>query len=112
MEKTIRPIQNGLFLLLGRTSWDEWTPLICRKKPDHAICRDNPGRKAAQELGRSVIQRLVSASCADVAGVGDVQARILITQPPPWSRRNEPGEAGQTRYLTYPWMAFVPWSWH
>lgn len=106
--KLIRPTQDALYLILGR-SLDEWLPLVCRRFPTHERCRGDPGRQRAWELGTFIVQRVVSASCAALPGVQEVQGRILVHDPPPWSRRHDPPEAGRVRYLTLPWMAYVPW---
>ncbi len=108
MGKLMRPTQDALHLILGR-SLDEWRPLVCKRFPAHESCRNDPGRKKAWELGTYVVQRVVSADCASVPGVQKVQARILIHEPPPWSRRYESSEAGTVRYLTLPWMDYVNW---
>jgi len=108
MGKLVRPTQDALYLLLGR-SLDEWRPLICKRFPTHESCRNNRGREKAWELGTYVVQRVVSASCAGVAGVQKVQGRIFIHEPPAWSRRNESQEGGRVSYVTLPWMDHVPW---
>lgn len=109
MGKLVRPTQDALYLILGRNH-DEWRPLLCKRFPGHESCRNDPGRKKAWELGIYVVQRVVSASCADVPGVQQVQARIFIHEPPPWSRRREAQEWGRVRYVTLPWMDYVRWK--
>jgi len=37
-----------------------------------------------------------------------VQMRVLIHQPPFWSRRDRPDSEGQTRFIPLPWMAYQP----
>ena len=108
MGKLVRPTQDALYLILGR-SFDEWRPLVCKRFPTHETCRNNPGRQKAWDLGTYVVQRVVSASCTGVPGVQRVQARILVHEPPPWSRRLEPQDAGTVRYVTLPWMDYAPW---
>jgi hypothetical protein len=106
--KLLRPTQDALYLILGR-SLDEWTPLVCKRFPMDERCRNNKGRQKGRELGTYIVQRVVSASCAGVPGVRWVQARIVVHDPPPWSRRHDLQEAGRVRYLTLPWMDYVPW---
>lgn len=106
--KLARPMQEGLYLILGR-SLDEWRPLICRRFPAEERCRNTRGRQKAVELGLYIVQRVVSASCAGLPGVQGVQARIFVHDPPPWSRRDEPQESGRIRYVTLPWMDYINW---
>jgi hypothetical protein len=108
MGKLARPTQDALHLILGR-SLDEWKPLVCRRFPEQETCRNNSGRQKAWELGTLVVQRVVSASCTGIRGVRMVQGRILVHEPPPWSRRYESQDRGRIRYVTLPWMDYVHW---
>jgi hypothetical protein len=110
MGKVLRIPQNAMYAVLGRTG-DEWRPLICRRTPQAPTCRgEDPAARRQRELGLSVLQRVGSAVCDRVAGgrpVSAVQPRILIHEPPPWSRRALPAEAGSTKYLALPWLPHV-----
>ncbi len=105
--KLLRPTQDALYLILGR-NLDEWRPLVCKRFPTDERCRNDRERQKARELGTYIVQRVVSASCAGVPGVQRVQARIIVHDPPPWSRRHDRQDAGKMRYLTLPWMEYVP----
>jgi len=112
MGRVIRIPQNAMYLFLSRTA-DEWRHLLCRRVRDHPACRGgDPSARRQRELGRFVLHRITSAACDGLVGPGrasQVQARILIHEPPPWSRRLMPSEAGSTRFIELPWLAYVPW---
>lgn len=59
-----------------------------------------------------VLQRLASAVCRHLVQepAKGVQVRILLHKPPPWSGRHLPSEAGDTTYITLPWMAYQDWQ--
>jgi len=107
MGKLLRLPMNAMLLVLGRTT-DDWRQLLCRKSPDAAACRGaDPAMQRQREIGLLVLRRLASAACDRLvapARVDAVQARILIHDPPPWSRRHLPADAGATRYVLLPWM--------
>jgi hypothetical protein len=104
--KVIRLPANAMHLALGWSS-DEWRPLICRRTPADPVCRgQDPAGRRQRELGEFVLHRLASAACDDLAGSGRAtafQERILIHEPPPWSGRDLPADAGFTRYIEFPW---------
>lgn len=109
MGKIIRMPQGAIYLFLGRSS-DEWRLLICRRAPEVPACRAGDRARAQQRaFGRTILDRLGSAACDDLVGYGrasHVQARILIHEPPPWSKRDLPGEVGSTKYLQLPWAGY------
>jgi len=111
MGKMIRIPQNAMHLVLGRTS-DEWRSLICRRSKDHPTCRgEDQASRRARELGQFLLHRIASGVCDGVAEYGrvtSVQTRILIHEPPVWSMRDMPAEAGSTKYITLPWMPYMP----
>ncbi len=110
MGKLLRLPMNAMLMVLGRTT-DDWRQLLCRKAPDAAACRGaDPSLQRQREIGLLVLRRLASAACDGLMGPGRVdavQARILIHDPPPWSRRHLSADAGTTRYLLLPWMPYV-----
>jgi len=110
MGKMLRIPQNAMFAVLGRSA-DDWRPLICRRTPQAPLCRgEDPASRRQRELGLLVLQRAGSAVCDRIAGggrIGGVQLRILIHEPPPWSRRMLPAEAGSTKYLALPWLPYL-----
>jgi hypothetical protein len=109
MGKLLRLPMNAMFMVLGRTS-DDWRHLLCRRTPDAPPCREtDPGMRRQREVGLLVLRRIASATCDRLAGparADAVQPRILIHDPPPWSRRHLPAEAGTTRYVLLPWMPY------
>ncbi len=111
MGKIIRIPQNAMFSYLGRTG-DEWRALFCRRIREHPACQgDDPAARRLRDLGRFLLQRASSARCDDIIGRGranEVQARILIHTPPPWSKRQMGAESGSTRYIDLPWMTYMP----
>ena len=113
MGKMLRVPQNAMFAVLGRSA-DEWRPLICRRTPEAPMCRgEDPASRRQRDLGVFILQRVGSAVCDQVAGSGRVryvQPRILIHEPPPWSKRMLPAGAGSTKYLPLPWLPYVPVS--
>jgi len=110
MGKMLRIPQNAMFAVLGRSA-DEWRPLICRRTPEAPLCRgEDPASRRQRDLGLFILRRVSSVVCDRVAGAGHVshvQPRILIHEPPPWSKRMLPADAGSTRYLALPWQAYV-----
>lgn len=113
MGKVLRIPQNAMYIFLGK-SGDDWRPLLCRRLREHPVCRgEDPAARRRQELGHFVLQRVGSAACDQLVRSGraeGVQVRILIHEPPPWSKRHLPAEAGSTRYLELPWMPYTPWG--
>lgn len=111
MGRMIRIPQNAMYLFFGWTS-DEWRRLLCRRTRDHPACHgENQSARRARALGQFVLHRIASATCDEVVGDGRasrVQARILIHEPPPWSRRHMPSEEGSTKYIALPWLPYVP----
>lgn len=112
MGRLLRPQNTAMHQVVGLTA-DEWLPLICRRDPNVPFCRgaDEVTRRQRQ-TGLFVISRVASAGCDSLVGsqrASAVQARILIHQPPPWSRRHLTSEAGTTRYLPLPWDAYQFW---
>lgn len=110
MGKMLRVPQHAMFAVLGRSA-DEWRPLVCRRTPDSPFCRgEDPLARRQRELGLYILQRISSVVCDGVAGPGhaeSVQPRILIHEPPPWSKRTLPASAGSTKYLALPWMPYT-----
>ncbi|MDR7481027.1 MAG: DUF5819 family protein [Armatimonadota bacterium] len=109
MGKLLRLPMNAMLMVLGRTS-DDWRHLLCRKVPDAPACRGaDPGMQRQRQVGLRVLRRLASAACDRLVTpvrADAVQPRILIHDPPPWSRRHLPAEAGTTRYVLLPWMPY------
>ncbi|MGH2396276.1 MAG: DUF5819 family protein [bacterium] len=112
MGRMLRTQSAAVHQLLGRPT-DEWLPLICRRDRSLPACRgeDNASRKT-RETAMFTINRVASAACDRLVGLGQtsaVQARILVHQPPPWSQRHLPGEAGTTRYMLLSWGDYQAW---
>ncbi len=110
--KVIRVPGNAMHLALGWSS-DEWRPLICKRTGSDPVCRgQDPAGRRQRELGQFLLHRMASAACDDIVGprrATAVQERILIHEPPPWSRRLMPAEAGSTKYIELPWLRYEPW---
>ncbi len=111
MGKVIRIPGNTMHLVLGWSA-DEWRPLLCRRDRGHPVCRGEDPRAIRQrELGQFLVQRIASMACDDAVGpdqASHVQARILIHEPPPWSQRLMPADAGSTKYVELPWLPYMP----
>lgn len=110
--KILRVPYNAMFLVLGRTT-DEWVLLLCRRDQSLPSCRrEDPTSLRQLELARSLLVRIASRACDELGFAGrtiQVQVRILIYDPPPWSRRLASREAGTTRHVTLPWAAHQEW---
>lgn len=110
--KVIRIPGNAMRLALGWSS-DEWRPLICKRVRNDPACRgDDPAGRRQRAMGQFLLHRMASAACDDIVGPGRatvIQERILIHEPPPWSRRFMPAEAGSTKYVELPWARYEPW---
>lgn len=113
MGKVIRIPGTAIHLVLGWSS-DEWRLLLCRRARGQPACRgEDPTAIRRRELGQFLVQRIASLACDDTAGpdqASQVQARILIHEPPPWSQRLMPNEAGSTKYIELPWLPYMPKS--
>ena len=111
MGKTIRIPGNAMHLVLGWSS-DEWRPLLCRRNRRYPVCRgEDPTAGRQRELGQFLVQRIASLSCDETVSsdqASHVQARILIHEPPPWSQRLLPADAGTTKYIELPWLPYMP----
>jgi len=111
MSRLLRVHQNAIRLYLGWTA-DEWRPLVCRRDPRSPACRgDGADLAQEREMGAHLLRRSASLFCDGLAGRGRteaVQMRVLIHQPPFWSRRDRPDSEGHTRFISLPWMAYQP----
>lgn len=112
MGRLLRTQSAAVHQLLGRTT-DEWLPLICRRDRTLPACRgeDDASRKT-RETALFTINRVASAACDRLVGLEQtsaVQGRILVHQPPPWSQRALPSDAGTTRYMLLPWGEYQGW---
>lgn len=112
MGRLLRTQNSAVHQLLGR-SGDEWLQLICRRDRTHPACRgEDEASKRTRETALFIINRVASAACDRFVGVGRtsaVQGQILVHQPPPWSQRHFPSEAGSTRYVPLPWGDYQSW---
>lgn len=113
MGKAIRIPGAAVRLVLGWSS-DEWRPLLCRRDRRSPACRSqDPMSRRQRELGQFLVQRIASLACDNTVGLDQashVQARILIHEPPPWSRRLMPADAGSTKFIELPWLPYMPRS--
>ncbi len=112
MGRLLRTQTTAVHQVLGRSS-DEWLPLICRRDRTLPVCRgEDQASRRARETALFIINRVASAACDQLIGVGRasaVQGRILVHQPPPWSQRHVPSVAGTTRYVQLPWGDYQAW---
>ncbi|MCP3142454.1 DUF5819 family protein [Pyxidicoccus xibeiensis] len=66
-------------------------------------------RKQRRERGFRLVIRVASAACASLhpgEQIRDVRVRIATIQAPPFSRRMEPEESGETSYADSDWHPF------
>lgn len=60
-------------------------------------------------LGEVMLARVASAECDRLYGVSrttHVRSRIVIIQPPPFSKRHQPIDPESTRYIEYEWQPY------
>lgn len=112
MGRLLRTQSAAVHQLLGRST-DEWLPLICRRDGTLPACRgEDHASRRTRETALFIINRVASAACDRLVAVGQtsaVQGRVLVHQPPPWSQRHLPSEAGTTRYMLLPWGNYQAW---
>ncbi len=104
--RVLRVRQNAARMALGST-FDEWRELACRRDPHQLMCRPGRAAERAQEIGMYLLGRIATSACNEVSetrGAEAIQVRILIHQPPFWSRRHLSDHEGVTRYVVLPWV--------
>lgn len=87
-------------------------PLIARlaavdaEKYASVIATYDAVRSRIAERGLRVLRRVASAECDRLHGAGgtsEVGMRMVIIKSPPFSRRGQPLERGETHYVDLPW---------
>lgn len=93
---------------------DEAVRRLLAKPDDTAAYRDAVAdvereRNKRRENGTRLLARVASAACTSLypgEKVVEVGVRVATRKAPPFSRRMEPKEAGETSYADLPWQPF------
>ena len=84
-----------------------------RALDDTSVNAIDEARRRTADEGRRLLERVASAECDRLYGVGRTRAtrvRIVVVEPPPFSQRRLPDEAGATSNVDLDWAPYEPTS--